>query len=62
MMHKWADYLISKVKYDENHLVDIAIRHKDTLNGITPGKPIDRLSISSDIKNGGCLHYYLQWK
>ena len=51
-MRKWADYLISKVKYDKNHLVSVAIRHKDTLNGITEGKPIDRLSISSDIKNG----------
>ena len=51
-MRKWADYLISKVKYDKNHLISVAIRHKDTLNGITEGKPIDRLSISSDIKNG----------
>ena len=52
MMGPWADYLISEVNYDSNHLVHIAIRHKDTLNGITEGKPVDRLTISSDIKNG----------
>ncbi|MGH1522167.1 MAG: hypothetical protein ACRBB2_07410, partial [Nitrosopumilus sp.] len=52
MMGPWADYLISEVNYDQNHLIRIAIRHKDTINGITKGKPVDRLTISSDIKNG----------
>ncbi|WP_297473791.1 DUF5679 domain-containing protein [Nitrosopumilus sp.] len=51
-MDKWADYLISKVSYDSDHLISVAIRHQDTEQGITEGKPIDRLTIASDIKNG----------
>ncbi|MCV0393500.1 MAG: DUF3892 domain-containing protein, partial [Nitrosopumilus sp.] len=51
-MDKWADYLISQVSYDSNHLISIAIRHQDSEKGITIGKPIDRLTIASDIKNG----------
>ncbi|MCV0430969.1 hypothetical protein, partial [Nitrosopumilus sp.] len=51
-MEKWADYLISEVSYDYNHLILVATRHQDTEKGITPGKPIDRLTIASDIKNG----------
>jgi hypothetical protein len=51
-MTKWADYLISKVSYDHENLIYVAIRHQDTDNGITVGKPVDRLTIASDIKNG----------
>ena len=51
-MDKWADYLISEVSYDANHLISVAIRHQDTDKGITKGTPVDRLTISSDIKNG----------
>jgi hypothetical protein len=51
-MTKWADYLISKVSYDSNHLITFLIRHKDTDNGITAGILIDRKILSSDIKNG----------
>ena len=51
-MKKWADYLISEVNYDSEHLISIAIRHQDTDKGITVGIPVDRLTISSDIKNG----------
>ena len=51
IMEKWADYLISEVSYDSNHLISKAMCHEDTGNGITPGKPMDRLKISSDIKN-----------
>ena len=51
-MDKWADYLISKVSYTSDHLISIAIRHKDTDQGITKGKLVDRLTIVSDIKNG----------
>ena len=51
-MDKWADYLISEVSYDAKHLISIAIRHQDTPKGITTGVPVDRLTISSDIKNG----------
>ncbi|WP_016939410.1 hypothetical protein, partial [Nitrosopumilus sp. SJ] len=51
-MDKWADYLISEVSYNAQHLISVAIRHQDTDQGITKGKPVDRLTISSDIKNG----------
>ncbi|MEX0862917.1 DUF5679 domain-containing protein [Nitrosopumilus sp.] len=51
-MTKWADYLISEVSYDHENLIDIAIRHQDTAHGIAVGKPVDRLTIASDIKNG----------
>jgi|GEM_PF-729048 len=51
-MKKWADYLISEVRYTSDHLISIAVRHKDTDQGITKGEPIDRLTIISDIKNG----------
>ena len=51
-MKKWADYLISEISYDPEHLILVATRHQDTDKGITVGKPIDRLTIASDIKNG----------
>ena len=51
-MDKWAHYFISEVSYDSDHLISVAIRHQDTDQGITRGKPIDRLTISSDIING----------
>ncbi|WP_179370584.1 DUF5679 domain-containing protein [Nitrosopumilus ureiphilus] len=51
-MDRWADYLISEVSYDSEHLITVALRHQETEQGITKGKPIDRLTIASDIKNG----------
>ena len=51
-MDKWADYLISEVSYDSDHLISVALCHQETEQGITKGKPIDRLTIASDIKNG----------
>ena len=49
-MDKWADYLISKVSYDSDHLIYAAIRHQDTDKGITKEKLVDRLTIASAIK------------
>ena len=51
-MKKWADYLISEVRYDSENLISTAIRHQDTDLGITLGELIDRSTITSDIKNG----------
>ena len=51
-MKKWADFLISEVTYDLDHKISIIKRHSETESGITPGIEIDRLSISSDIRNG----------
>jgi len=52
MIKKWADFLISEVSYDSEHLISITTRHQDTDQGITKGQPVDRLTIASDIKNG----------
>ena len=54
-MTKWADFLISEATYDNDHLISVAIRHKELVGGIGKGIPIDRLTIASDIKNG--VHY-----
>ncbi|MGI9566499.1 MAG: hypothetical protein ACR2LL_05740 [Nitrosopumilus sp.] len=51
-MSKWADYLISEVSYDSNHLISSAIRHEETPKGIAAGVSIDRMAMASDIKNG----------
>ncbi len=51
-MAKWADYFISQVSYDSDHLISVAIRHQETDKGITIGEPVDRLTIHSDIING----------
>ena len=51
-MDKWADYLISQVSYDVDHLVSTAMRHQETVKGITAGTAIDRMTMASDIKNG----------
>ena len=51
-MDKWADYLISEVSYDSEHLISFVLRHQETEQGITKGELTDRLTIASDIKNG----------
>lgn len=51
-MVKWADYLISEVVYDSNHLISRAKRYQDTADGISHATVVDRLTIASDIKNG----------
>ena len=55
-MKKWADYLISEVSYDKNHLVLRAKRHEEKEGGISRGELVDRIKISSDISNG--LSYF----
>jgi hypothetical protein len=52
VLKQWANYLISEVSYDKNHLISIAKRHEDTEKGITNGKFVDRIKISSDILPG----------
>lgn len=47
----WADYLISEVTYDRNHLIKYAKRHKEAEQTVSKGKIVDRLTIASDIKN-----------
>jgi len=50
-MVKWADYLISEVSYDDNHLIKSAKRHQEIDQTISEGTMVDRLTIASDIKN-----------
>ena len=51
-MQKWANYLISEVRYDKNHLISMAKRYEDTEIGIGNEDFVDRIKISSDIVNG----------
>lgn len=49
---KWADYLISAARYGADRRIEAAIRHEDPGDGISAGEPVDRLTISSDIRKG----------
>jgi len=51
-MDKWADFLISQVSYNSNHLISKIRQHKDSEKGIDSGKIVDRLTLISDIKHG----------
>jgi BMFP domain-containing protein YqiC len=51
-LKQWANYLISEVSYDKNHLISKAKRHEDSETGISTGNFVDRIKISSDIANG----------
>jgi ribosome-binding factor A len=51
-MKKWADYVVSEVAYDSENLISIATVHQDTDKGVAKGETVNRLKISSDIKNG----------
>ena len=46
-MTKWADYLISEVSYDSNHLISKIKRYLDNDDSISDGEIIDR-SILAD--------------
>lgn len=51
-MGKWADYLISEVKYGKNHLIEQVKIHTEDENGIGQGTLVDRSQITHNIKNG----------
>jgi len=51
-MGKWADYLISEVKYGKNHLIEQVKIHTEDDNGVDQGTIVDRSQISHNIKNG----------
>jgi len=51
-MTKWADFLISAVKYDSSHHIDQARQHKDKEGSIDNGILVDRLTIANNIKGG----------
>ena len=51
-MAKWADYLISEVKYGKNHMIEQAKQHTDSGEEISDGTLVERSTISHNIKNG----------
>jgi len=51
-MTKWADYLISEVKFGENHLIEEVKFHTDDEGVISEPKMVGRSQISHNIKNG----------
>ena len=51
-MAKWADYLISQVSYDQNHLITKVKRHRDNGNTISEGEVIDRNIIADNLGHG----------
>ena len=65
-MEKWADYLISEVKYGPNHLIEQVKVHTEDDDGISQGTLTDRSKISHDIKNGKSyktiVHSLKGWK
>ena len=48
-MAKWADYLISQVSYDSNHLITKVKQHRDNGNTISEGEVVDRYIIADNL-------------
>lgn len=57
MSNKWADYLISKVRYDENHnhITDLFI-HKDAGVKVKAGDTYSRQSVVDVITKGASFN------
>jgi len=51
-MAKWADYLISQVLYDQNHIITKVKQHHDIGNKISNGKIVDRDIIANNLGHG----------
>jgi len=51
-MIKWADYLISEVSYDSNHLISKIKRHRDDGDSIGDGEIIDRTTLADGLGHG----------
>ena len=51
-MTKWADYLISEVSYDSNHLISKIKRHRDDGDSISDGEIIDRTILADGLGHG----------
>ena len=51
-MEKWADYLISEVSYDSQHLISKVKRHKESEKGIDDGTLVERTNLTSDMYKG----------
>ena len=51
-MAKWADYLISQVLYDQNHIITKVKQHHDIGNKISGGEIVDRDVIANNLGHG----------
>jgi len=51
-MAKWADYLISQVLYDQNHIITKVKQHRDIGNKISGGEIVDRDAIANNLGHG----------
>ena len=51
-MAKWADYLISQVSYDSNHIITKVKQHRDNGNTISEGEVIDRNIVADNLGHG----------
>jgi len=51
-MVKWADYLISQVSYDQNHIIIKAKQHRDIGNEMGDGEIVDRDIIAGNLGHG----------
>ena len=51
-MAKWADYLISQVAYDQNHLITKVRQHRDNGNTMGEGEVVDRYVIADNLGHG----------
>ena len=51
-MIKWADYLISEVSYDSNHLISKIKRYRDGGDSISNGEIIDRTTLADGLGHG----------
>ncbi len=51
-MTKWADYLISAVRYNGNHKIVKVIQHEDKEGTVGEGIEVERAMVASNIKNG----------
>jgi len=51
-MAKWADYLISQVLYDQNHIITKVKQHRDIGNKISSGEIVGRDAIANNLGHG----------
>ena len=51
-MAKWADYLISQVSYDQNHIITKAKQHRDIGNEMGDGEIVDRDVVAGNLGHG----------
>lgn len=52
MTQRWADYLVTAVKYDDNRKIHSVRQHKDNGGQLDGGDVVDRNTLASNIKRG----------